>query len=87
MKLTSKDILVMQMVHANKSIPEMASAMRLRSYGGVARRLTKLQDAGLVNPPPKPKMARSRSLTKLGMEVVIKYGAIKTETTEATHAE
>jgi hypothetical protein len=61
----------------------MAEALNLRSFGGVHRRLTNLEKIGLIIPPPKAKMARSRELSSLGKETLRQYGALKNTVEES----
>lgn len=59
------DLMIMKMVGDNSSVREMAGAVG-RGVATVHTRLNNLEDAGLVNPPPKKNMHRARTLTRQG---------------------
>jgi transposase len=59
------DIMIMKMVHDNGSVREMSAAVG-RGISTVHNRLENLEGAGLVAPPPKKQMHRSRALTEQG---------------------
>ena len=56
---------ILNMVNEGNSITEMHDQTFL-SVGEVHKRLVKLQDQGLIYPPPKPHQARARKLTPWG---------------------
>jgi hypothetical protein len=56
---------ILQLVSENKSIHEMRDDVNL-SVGEVHNRLVRMQEAGLILPPPKRNMARARKLTAWG---------------------
>lgn len=77
-RMHPKDIVVLQMIREHRSIQEIVDAIHVKSTNSVHRRLKVLENAGLINPPPVPKMARSRTLTAEGERMLATYGS-KTE--------
>lgn len=69
------DETLIKMVLTHNSIKEMAQQVG-RSNGGVILRLTDLVQDGYINPPPKPGMARSYSLTPKGRDYLKERGYI-----------
>lgn len=68
------DLMLLKMVNENGSVREMSSAVG-KSISTVHNRLENLQEAGLVTPPPKPQMHRSRALTQQG-EIILSANRI-----------
>ncbi len=64
-RFDDKDLMIMKMVNDNSSVREMSSAVG-RGVSTVHNRLENLEGAGLVAPPPKKQMHRSRALTQQG---------------------
>lgn len=70
--MDTSDLLILHTLSKNPatSLEELAQAIRVNSPTTVYNRLVKLQQMGLVEPPPSKKMARSRKLTKEGQELL-----------------
>lgn len=75
--VTDVEILVI-LYKDNASIPEIAKRVG-RSFGGVHKRLERLEREGLVNPPRKRGAARDRQLTEHGKQFLIHNGYLPTE--------
>ncbi len=78
-RMKPKDIIVLRMIKERASIQEIVTAVGVHSTNSVHRRLKLLEAAGLVNPPPRARMARSRSLTEMGEKALAQYDTPGTE--------
>lgn len=74
MILKVRELKILELVDERASIHEICAAVHLRSPATVYEIFEKMQTAGLITPPPRPKMARSRKLTPLGKDVLKRYG-------------
>jgi SOS-response transcriptional repressor LexA len=71
--LRDVDILVLRMINNRSTIQEIQAALGLRSPSTAHKKILRLEELGLVTPPPMKKMARSRVLTDLGKGVLSRY--------------
>ena len=66
---------ILKMIGEGLSIEEMIDAnIGLKSTSSVHMRIRQLEELGLVDPPPKRKMSRSRFLTELGIRYLVAAG-------------
>lgn len=70
--LSNRDIIALVYVNEHKSITELAVNLGI-SVGAAYKLLRNLEKNGLVNPPPVARQARSRTLTKLGKEMLERW--------------
>jgi len=78
-RIHPKDITVLMMIKNRSSIQEIVDALKLHSTNSIHRRLKVLEGAGLINPPPHARMARSRTLTDFGERTLAQYVTAKAE--------
>jgi SOS-response transcriptional repressor LexA len=52
------------------SMEEMCERTGLKSTNTIASRLRSLEQRGFINPPPRFKLARSRTLTSIAVQVL-----------------
>lgn len=73
MALDAIDVTLLQLVAAGASIQEMCERVMLSSTNTVHNRLRRLEREGYINPPPRRKQARSRTLTAIGERYASNY--------------
>ena len=70
--LSNRDIVALIYVDDHKSITELAQNLGI-SVGAAYKLLRNLEESGLVKPPPRARLARSRTLTLYGKEMLAKW--------------
>lgn len=77
--MDDKDYLILQQLYMNPrvSLFELRDMIRVHSVATVHNRIKDMEGAGLISPPPQPKMARSRTVTIDGKKLLAKNGLIQ----------
>lgn len=71
-KIDQTDLMILQTLYKKPgtSIRDFKDIIFLKSTSSINYRLRRLEGLGLINPPPTKHMARSRSITEFGIDVL-----------------
>lgn len=77
--MDNKDYLILQQLYRNPrvSLTELKNMLQVHSVATVFNRIKEMERVGLIVPPPSPKMARSRTVSIDGKQVLVRNGLIQ----------
>ena len=77
--IDSSDLLILKTFHErpNVSVKEVGEVILIHSPSSILYKLRKLEELGLIDPPPKSKQHRSRNITEKGIALLEQQGMIR----------